>query len=287
MSSTTFFSLIVIIILFFAAISIAQILKEIFEFLFKLVAGLIGLGIFMFFIFYSGHPSLSNDRQPNEKIYKKEKIEKTTESNQFNEDSSLNNILNSNNLQRVVYENKTKKTSNIVIEHHHYFHNNAQRKISDELVEFQQIPVKEKNLRRTSSVNGVSDNSDFPEFLSNDPIEESFNCDEKRIPSGNYVIVEGVYSTLENAQKQTTFLRNKGFSRANYFWAPCYESVITKKLYVVTLDRNCRSKNSVEIKKEKALKKFRKYKMNKHSLRIIQLFDNFHQNQVLQRANIL
>ncbi len=97
-------------------------------------------------------------------------------------------------------------------------------------------------------------------------------CKNLSIPNAYYVVVESFFSEESNAINRVAKLKEIGFSRAGYFFAPCYNTRVKKELFIVTISRPCRSKDSIDRKLTDTKKKFLKENFQSIAPQIIQVY---------------
>jgi len=147
-----------------------------------------------------------------------------------------------------------KNQADIVIRHEHYFPEGLN--ISPNLIQ--------------EGVDTENDlNVDLYETI---PIVE-YSC-EHAINNNRFILAVSFNQNETYAAAYVEELKKSGFHAARYFWLPCYDTDRNEEMYIVTIDRPCKSQKSIQKKLRQNIKKGKSVNIEFPSKAIIFIHQN-------------
>jgi len=157
-----------------------------------------------------------------------------------NSDARINQSPRENRLQEL-----QERETDLVVRHHHYHYLLEGRNLNSSNKLEQDYP---SNLFGLESEGG--ERLDLDDTI----LVQSINC-EQVIADNRYIIAVSFNTNESYAAAYVEKLREAGFRSARYIWLPCYKTDRAEEMFIVTIDRACRSINSIESKLKKNIKK--------------------------------
>ena len=164
----------------------------------------------------------------------------------------------------------------IIIErHYHHYYDKDSNRISSQ----KQLDVSKKKREEFST--------NIPRVTPQAERKYDINCFGKIIKDGRYVLMEGTYSDEKAAQKRVRFWRNNGYPKADFFWAPCYDTTILGKKFAVILTRPIETEKAAISVKRKAVQQYMDMNIDLKNPQIIQIKGGAINNKENNITNIL
>ena len=274
MEISTLQLVLIICVCIIAAVLVAKILKELLELLIKIIIG--GFIIFCLYIFLSGNvfggidesfSSLNMEESFEEKLERISSILPINHNSKSDKESSRKN-----NFTARSKANQKSSENVLYVEHHHYLHFPNDDATISRSNQQTFLPTNKELLQRVikpHTVRSLETNMHRVKPLAKK--REDINCYGKVIPDGSFILVEGVYTSQENAQKKVKYWKKNGFPKAHFFWTSCYQTILQEKHYAVTLGHHSRTMDSAKRKKKKAVRKYMDLNINQKNPKIIQI----------------